>query len=62
MLGYILDVKMPKDMWRNVCKMLAVNTTTCKVQLLHKFNDMQQNNMFVNYYTLILIQPIIKVN
>ena len=51
LLGYIQDVKMPKEAWENLKKIVATSTTTRKLQLQQELNNMRQRDMTMTDYT-----------
>ena len=52
MLGYIRDAKMPKEVWENLRKIFAANTTARRLQLHQELNNIQQRDMSITTYTL----------
>ena len=51
MLGYIRDVKTPKEAWENLKKIFAASNTTRKLQLKQELNSIWQRDMYVTDYT-----------
>ena len=54
MLGYIRDPKMPKEVRGNLKKIFTINTTARKLQLSQELNNVQQKDMSITSYTLML--------
>ena len=47
MLSYIQESKTPKEVWGNLKKRFATNTTVRKLQLEQELNNMQQRDMSI---------------
>ena len=52
MIGYIRDVKTPKQAWENLKKIFATSTSARKLQLRQELNNILQKDMLVSDYTM----------
>ena len=50
-LSHIRDAKTPKEVWENLKKIFAANTSARKLQLRQELNNTQQKDMSVSDYT-----------
>ena len=51
MLSHVRDTKTPKEVWENLKKIFAANTSARKLQLRQELNNIKQKDMSVLDYT-----------